>query len=181
VTVDKAVEEAGFQPAVDSPIFKEFEAYAKKENFSQEHFNEIANFHLRALVEMKRPLTDEERTVYDKEQLDKMGEGGAQLIERSKQWGRAHCTEEQLKWYGWRFDSAEDIRMMKEVFLDKMTQTPAAATSSPTPQLTRDDLKEMKRKPEYQYDVALQKKVNDGYIQLAAAGTLGERAGGFHR
>lgn len=181
VSIDESVKEAGFDVALESPVFKEFEVYARKNNFSQEHFNDLTNFYVKALQEMHRPLTDEERTVYVEEQMNKLGNGGAETIDRITQWGRANCTEEQFEWFKSRFDSAEDILNLKAIFLDRMTPTAAGVTGSPTPKYTRDDLKEMKKDPKYEYDVVYQKAIDLEYQKLAEAGTLGQRAGGFSR
>ncbi len=178
IEISPEMQDSGFDVALESPVFKEFEAYAKEKGFPNDTFNELTNRYLSAIQDIHRPLSDEERQVHIKEEMDKLGADGPEIVTRVTQWGKTNLNDDDYAAWGEICDCARYIKVMKAV-LDKNIPTAASQQQSVMPKYTRDDLKKMKQDPKYSYDTAYQKAIDAEYIKLANAGELGNRAGGI--
>lgn len=179
IDVTQELKDSGFDVALESPIFKKFEEYAQKKGFPNDTFNEITNLYLEAIQEIYRPLTEEERAVHVKEEMDKLGAAGAEMITKVMDYGKNNLSDARYERLREMCDSAENIDVIKAL-LDTNIPTAATQQQSVVPTDTRDDLKKMAADPRYGTDMRYTEDVDGRYVKLAEKGKLENRAGTMH-
>ena len=138
----------------ENVLYKTFSGVAKDINMSQEGFDKLVNQYIEVQqLEENRQLTA--NSEFKKQEMEKLGEGGQELIKKLDQWGKNNLPEDLYSSYKEMASSADNIKIF-EILRSKSGFTNIPDTQNQAgSEISRLQLREMKldrrygRDPEY--------------------------------
>lgn len=165
LTLNKELTDQKLSVDADDPLVKTITGWAKDQNMTQQALSELINTYV-SHQQTAVALTEKEEEAFNASEIEKLGDGGAELCETLKMWGKNTLPAELLPTFQAMAATAEAVKVFD--FLKQKTRyatVPPGNTGGNHPH-THTELQQMMADTRYGSDQTYTAAVDASYAKV---------------